>query len=189
VSARFIVVVAAIAIGVIRASHSRRRAGRVRVRPGGTRDQVALAAAVTGFIIPVVWATSGQPAFANFPAAFPVVVCGAVIQSLALYLFYLAHVDLGTNWSSKLQLFDGHQLITSGVYARIRHPMYLSLILFGIGQALVVPNWIAAPACLVGTVFLYVLRVGPEETMMRERFESEYELYSEKTGRLWPKFP
>jgi protein-S-isoprenylcysteine O-methyltransferase Ste14 len=187
VVAKAVVVAGNLAIGAIRAAHSRRRAGRVRVRPGGARDRFALVMAVAGFIVPIVWATSSVLTFADHPALWPAIGSGAAIQLAALYLFHRAHADLGTNWSSKLQLFDAHELITTGVYSRIRHPMYLSLILFGAGQALVVPNWIAAPACLVGTIVLCALRVGPEEAMMRDRFAQEYETYMERTGRLWPR--
>ena len=187
VAAKIVVLIAACAIAAIRAAHSRRRAGRVKVRPGGVRDLFALTVVVAGFVVPVVWATTRTLAFADFPSLAPPVAAGAAIQVVALYLFHRAHADLGAYWSAKLQLLDSHQLITAGVYNRIRHPMYLALILFGVGQALVVSNWIAAPASLIGTMALYVLRVGPEDQMMRERFGQEYEDYEARTGRLWPK--
>jgi protein-S-isoprenylcysteine O-methyltransferase Ste14 len=176
----------AVILGVIRAAFSRPKSGLVRIRPGRTRDRLALTIAVAGFVVPMVWAITGFPWFAEFRSSRTALVSGAAIQVIALFLFYRSHRDLGSNFSSKLRLRLEHELITTGVYRRIRHPMYLSLILVGIGQALVVPNWIAAPTCLAGTVVLYLLRVDPEEEMLQERFGYEYEQYAERTGRLLP---
>jgi hypothetical protein len=63
---------------------------------------------------------------------------------------------------------EDHKLITNGVYARIRHPMYTAFWLWAIAQALLLPNWIAGLSGLIGFGTLYLLRVGPEEEMMLE---------------------
>ncbi|NOT29051.1 MAG: isoprenylcysteine carboxylmethyltransferase family protein [Planctomycetes bacterium] len=56
-----------------------------------------------------------------------------------------SHADLGTNWSITLEVREQHTLVTRGVYARVRHPMYTALLLYALGQWLVVPNWLVAP--------------------------------------------
>ena len=182
-----IVLGAAAAIGLIRAAHSFRKTGSVVVRHIGIRDSVALGSAVAGFIIPIIWVFSNLLAMADFDSVDAIVYLGVAIQTVALYLFHRAHADLGPNWSSNVQLFESHQLVTRGVYARVRHPMYLALILFGLGQALIVPNWIAGPACLAGTALLYMLRVTPEEEMLRRQFGVKYAEYEARTGRLFPR--
>jgi len=184
---RTIVLLAAAAIGLIRAGHSLRASRPVVARRGGVADAIALTVSVIGFVVPIVWAAGDRVAFADFEPVAPLVVTGAVIQALALYLFHRAHVDLGPNWSSQVQLFERHQMITTGVYSRVRHPMYLALILFGVGQALVVPNWVAAPACLVGNTVLYLARVTKEEEMMRARFGAAYDAYAARAGKLIPR--
>jgi Isoprenylcysteine carboxyl methyltransferase (ICMT) family len=73
-----------------------------------------------------------------------------------------------------------------GVYRRIRHPMYLALVLYSIGQALVIPNWVAGPSNLIAFAILFPLRVRAEERMMVEAFGDEYATYSARTKRLIP---
>ena len=177
--AKAVVLAAAAAIAVIRAAETRaRHAGKVATRRGGPMEAVALTGAVIGFVIPIVWVSTSWIAFANYPLHSLPLAAGAVILTMGLWLFHRAHADLGRNWSARLQILESHRLVTGGVYRLVRHPMYLSLMLYGLGQAAVVPNWIAGPACLAGTALLFALRVGPEERMMRERFGGQYEAYA-----------
>lgn len=96
------------------------------------------------------------------------------------------NVDLGTNRSILLEVREQHRLITQGVYRRIRHPVYLALGLYSIGQALVIPNWVAGPSNLIAFAILYALRIRAEERMMVEEFGDEYAAYSARTKRLIP---
>src|SRR6266568_943304 len=91
-----------------------------------------------------------------------------------LWLFYRSHADLGTNWSITLEVREGHRLITQGVYRGVRHPMYSALALYSVGQALVIPNWVAGLSNLVAFAVLIALRVGAEERMMAHQFGNEY---------------
>ena len=76
--------------------------------------------------------------------------------------------------------------MTSGIYRYVRHPMYTSIFLYALGQALVVPNWIAGPANLVAFCVLFAVRVQSEEQMMAEKFGDQYRIYQAKTKRLIP---
>ncbi len=106
--------------------------------------------------------------------------------AIGLWLFFRSHADLGTNWSITLEVREKHQLITGGVYRRVRHPMYSGLLLYSIGQALVLPNWVAGPSYLVAMGLLFAFRLGPEERMMLEQFGKEYEAYKASSKRLIP---
>ena len=64
--------------------------------------------------------------------------------------------------------------------------MYSALVLYSVGQALVIPNWVAGPSNLIAFAILFALRVGAEERMMIEGFGDEYEAYSARTKRLIP---
>jgi protein-S-isoprenylcysteine O-methyltransferase Ste14 len=112
---------------------------------------------------------------------------GAGIIALAVWLFWRSHADLGRNWSPSLQLREGHTLVTEGVYRSIRHPMYASQWLWGLGQALVLQNRVAGWAGLMLFAPLYVLRVPREERMMLNRFGGEYRVYMDRTGRVVPR--
>jgi protein-S-isoprenylcysteine O-methyltransferase Ste14 len=105
---------------------------------------------------------------------------------IGLWLFYRSHADLGTNWSITLEVREEHRLITEGVYRVVRHPMYSALVLYSVGQALVIPNWVAGPSNLLAFAVLLALRIRAEERMMDERFGDEYAAYSARTKRLIP---
>ena len=105
---------------------------------------------------------------------------------MGLWLFARSHADLGTNWSITLEVREKHQLVTQGIYRALRHPMYSALLLYSLGQALVVPNWIAGPSYAVAMALLFAFRLGPEERMMLEEFGKEYEAYIGRTKRLVP---
>jgi protein-S-isoprenylcysteine O-methyltransferase Ste14 len=187
--AKAIVLVSAGALGIIRGIHTvRRPPTTIATRREGWRELFVLVAVVAGFVVPIVWAITPWFACADFtPHALPV-LCGAIVLAAGLLLFHRTHADLGANWSARLQIVDAHQLVTAGLYGRVRHPMYLSLLLYGLGQMLTVPNWIAGPCGPLGAVLLAAIRIGPEEAMMRERFGREYDAYVSGTGRILPPF-
>jgi protein-S-isoprenylcysteine O-methyltransferase Ste14 len=97
-----------------------------------------------------------------------------------------SHADLGINWSISLELRENHRLVTCGVYRRIQHPMYTAIFLQAIAQALLLPNWLAGPACLIAFLFMLPLRIRPEESMMLEKFGGDYVSYIGRTKRLIP---
>jgi protein-S-isoprenylcysteine O-methyltransferase Ste14 len=113
-------------------------------------------------------------------------LAGGSLLMFGLWLFYRSHADLGANWSVTLEVREQHRLVTEGIYRHIRHPMYLAFLLYGLGQAIVIPNWVAGPSYIVAMVLLVPFRLGPEEALMREHFKSEYEAYESRTKRLVP---
>ena len=49
-----------------------------------------------------------------------------------------------------------------------------------------IPNWVAGPSYLIAFGFLFILRVGPEERLMRDEFGEDYDAYMARTRRLVP---
>lgn len=137
-------------------------------------------------LLPLAGILTPLLSFADYPFSVPALAGGAGCLMLALWLFHRSHKDLGTNWSVTLQLREQHRLVKDGVYRRIRHPMYTSLFLHAIAQALLLPNGIAGPAYLIAFTLMFALRLGPEEKMMLDRFGPEYEAYRGETKRLIP---
>jgi protein-S-isoprenylcysteine O-methyltransferase Ste14 len=156
-------------------------------RRGKLETALLTLAGVGTTLIPIVWITSGFPSAADYPLHPIPFAIGLVLMLFGLWLFYRSHADLGINWSATLQIRDGHQLVTSGIYSRLRHPMYASMFLLGVAQVLFLPNWIAGPAYLVSFGTLYVFRFKIEERMMLDRFGEEYKSYMQRTGRLIPR--
>jgi protein-S-isoprenylcysteine O-methyltransferase Ste14 len=125
--------------------------------------------------------------FADYSIPRWVGVTGAGVLVLGNWVFWKSHKDLGRNWSPTLDIREDHKLVTRGIYQRIRHPMYLSLWLLVIAQAMILPNYVAGFAGLVPFAILHFQRVAREEKMMTEEFGGEYERYLAKTGRLFTK--
>lgn len=186
---RLAVWLAGLGLGVIRGiySYAKPRA-TATVRRTGALQTIILAVSVVGFIVPIVWASTTWLHELNYRASGLVQIAGLMVVAAALYLFKRTHVDIGRNWSSTLQIVEGQELITSGVYARVRHPMYLSLLLYALGQAMLIPNWFAGLACVIGCSVLAGLRMRSEEAMLRDQFGRAYEDYAADTPALIPRF-
>ena len=185
--AKALVLLASIVMVVIRAPHGQRSRGvKVVKSRKGAIEKLLLTLAWVGFFVPLVWVVSPAFAFADYPLRPLPFVAGILCLAVGLWIFQRSHADLGTNWSITLEVRESHRLVTQGAYRRIRHPMYLALLLYAVGQTLAVPNWVVGPSYLVAFGLLFALRVGPEERMMREEFGSEYDAYAARTRRLLP---
>jgi protein-S-isoprenylcysteine O-methyltransferase Ste14 len=159
----------------------------VRYSGRGRREFVLLAASLTGLgVLPCIYLAAHVPRFADYPFVPALAYLGIAVEASCLWLFYRSHRDLGHNWSVSLDLRERHTLVTTGVYALVRHPMYAGFWLMALGQALLLPNWIAGPAGLVGFGVLFFGRVAREETMMLSAFGDEYKTYMRRTARVVP---
>jgi protein-S-isoprenylcysteine O-methyltransferase Ste14 len=185
--AKAVILAATVAMIAIRAPHGQRsRSVKVVVSRKGSLETVLLALAWIGFLVPVIWIVSPAFAFAEYSLRVAPFAAGCVCLVAGLWLFHRSHMDLGKYWSVTLEVREQHRLVTHGVYRRVRHPMYTSLLLYSIGQLLVLPNWVAGPSYLVMFLTLFIFRVLAEERMMREQFGDEYVEYSRLTKRLVP---
>jgi protein-S-isoprenylcysteine O-methyltransferase Ste14 len=185
--AKAVVLAATGVMMAIRAPHGR-RSRRVTIAKSGqtSLETGLLVLAWVGFFVPLIWVATPAFSFAEYPLRAAPLAAGVACLAIGLWLFYRSHADLGTNWSITLEVREGHRLVTQGVYHRVRHPMYSALLLYSIGQALVIPNWVAGLSNLVAFVILLALRVGPEERMMAQQFGNEYAQYAARTSRLIP---
>lgn len=166
-----------------------RRAKRVRVATSrrSVTDAIGLAAALLGLaILPGLYVATGIPRFADYPAHSWTVGLGVLIFGMALWTFRRTHKELGRNWSISLEIREKHQLISKGLYAHVRHPMYTSFLLMGIGQVFLLSNWLVGLAGVVGFAVLFFLRVDKEERLMLEFFGAEYRAYMDRTKRIIP---
>ena len=186
--AKAVVLAATVVMMAIRGPHGQRsRSVKVAKNHKTALETGLLVFAWVGFFVPLVWVTSSAFGFAEYPLRAVPLAAGVMCYVIGLWLFYRPHADLGTNWSITLEVREGHRLITHGVYRGVRHPMYSALALYSIGQALVIPNWVAGLSNLVAFAVLFALRVGAEEKMMAQQFGNEYATYKARTKRLIPR--
>ncbi|HTZ04074.1 MAG TPA: protein-S-isoprenylcysteine O-methyltransferase [Xanthobacteraceae bacterium] len=168
-----------------------RRARKTAVRYSGrdVREFLLLAVSLTGLgIVPCLYVAAHVPRFADYPFSPVASYLGVAADIAAIWLFYRTHRDLGHNWSVSLDLRESHTLVTTGIYGTVRHPMYAGFWLMALAQVLLLPNWVAGPAGLVGFGVLFFGRIGREEEMMISAFGEEYRAYMRRTARVLPWF-
>jgi len=111
---------------------------------------------------------------------------GFILGICAVMFWSWAQIHLDTQWSAQLQLIKNHRLVTTGPYARIRHPLYLGMMVWGVSVALLTANWIFIAVCVLAIAGV-MWRVPKEEQMMLENFGDEYKAFIRNTGRFFPK--
>lgn len=175
---------------IIRAPHGKRNQANKIVgdRKDSIEQMVLTGMFITMFLLPMLELATRSFSFASYSLPFWTIWLGIALQFPFIWLFWRAHADLGLNWSPRLEVRQGHALVTNGVYAHMRHPMYAAMWFSAIAQPLLIRNWIAG--CFVVPMFgiLYLTRIPKEEAMMRETFGEAYEDYSARTGRIWPRY-
>jgi protein-S-isoprenylcysteine O-methyltransferase Ste14 len=159
------------------------------VSEAGILDRALLIPVFLGnIVLPALYLFTPWLALADYRLPLFLQCCGVITMIVALWLFWRAHVDLGLNWSITLEMRKEHELITHGVYRRIRHPMYAAIFLFAVAQGFLLQNWLAGWGGFVTFGLLYLIRTPREERMMGEFFGESYRDYIQRTGRLWPRF-
>jgi protein-S-isoprenylcysteine O-methyltransferase Ste14 len=112
---------------------------------------------------------------------------GALLSMLSLALLWWVQSALDVHFDTTLHVQTGHKLVTHGPYRWVRHPMYTSLFLMGLGYLLLTANWMVGGLMLVSVAVLVWVRVPREEAMLIERFGQEYLDYMGRSGRFLPK--
>ena len=110
---------------------------------------------------------------------------GVALCLLGFGLAINARRHLGRNWGLPMSRKEQPELVTSGPYALIRHPIYTGLILAMLGSAIGVNVFWALLLVLVGAYFIYSAR--REETVMLQHFPQQYAAYMARTGMLAPR--
>ena len=116
----------------------------------------------------------------------PLFLIGLALILFSAYLNIVARRELVQFWSPLSSSFEGQRLIKSGIYARVRHPVYLSLLIYCSGVTLVAGNWCG---WILFIIFLGGLRgrIKKEEEELYRTFGEEYRAYVKETPPLLPK--
>ena len=120
-----------------------------------------------------------------WPASGLLYGIGFAMLVVGLAFSVWARVHLGGNWSGVVTVKEGHELIRTGPYGYVRHPIYTGILTGIIGTAICSRTL----GALLGFVIIAVglkrkLRI--EETLMRETFPGQYERYCEEVPALLP---
>ncbi len=174
-----------VAIRVVPNRRSRKR--KIATTARSPVETAAMAISFTGLgIIPLVWIFTGWPSALEHETGAGQVIVGAALFGGALILFRVTHKALGAMWSVSLDLREDHRLVTTGIYEKLRHPMYTAFWLWAVSQPFLLANWLPAFSGIVGFGTLFFLRLGREERMMEDEFGEEYRDYRARTKRVIP---
>ncbi len=165
-----------------------RTAAKIDQRVSTTEKIILGLLLVAMVILPLIYSATDWLSFADYTLPTWMGWTGVGLMAIALLLFTRAHRDLQANWSPSLEIYEGHNLITTGIYRFIRHPMYASQWVWVVAQILLLQNWVAGWADLAVFIPFYILRVRAEEKMLLETFGESYRRYREQTGGIIPRF-
>src|SRR5439155_4256533 len=110
---------------------------------------------------------------------------GVVLCVAGLAFCIWARFTLGRNWSGVVTLKGGHELITNGPYALVRHPIYIGLLTMFVATVIVLGH----VAGIIAMPFVFVslwIKLRHEEKLMLTKFPNEYAAYQRRVKRLIP---
>ena len=150
-----------------------------RSRAGIIIQSVGIALVGFGRVSPTLSSTS--PAGLAGTAAVLLLMAGAIA------LFASSSRELGRNWSLVARLRSDHELVRTGPYARVRHPIYLGMLLFLLALAVALGHYlqlvVAIPLFLIGTT----IRTRLEDGLLEQQFGETFRAYRSSTPALIPK--
>lgn len=110
---------------------------------------------------------------------------GALVTAIGLLFAVWARFHIGRNWSGTVTIKENHELIVSGPYALVRHPIYSGLLLGIIGSAVARGELRGVLAVLLAWLALW-RKYRMEERWMTERFGARYVAYRQRVPALVP---
>ncbi|MGY5880429.1 MAG: isoprenylcysteine carboxylmethyltransferase family protein [Candidatus Thorarchaeota archaeon] len=111
---------------------------------------------------------------------------GLFLTIVSIPIVVWVHKTLGRAYSYALETKSEQNLITTGPFSKIRHPLYSAHTIFNLGMVLLTLNTLLIIYAIFGIPLTYT-RMRDEERMMVTQFGSDYEEYMKRTGRIFPK--
>lgn len=143
--------------------------------------QIVLNLALFLLFIPVPGLTGWfLPQRLRFPVA-----AGAIVQAAFILLAVWARRHLGRNWSGAVRIGVDHELVRTGPYRFLRHPIYTAMLGMFLGTAISSSQYHALLGLAI-LVFAYLRKTRMEEKMLHETFGAEYDAYRRETWALVP---
>ncbi len=149
----------------------------------GKRGKVSLLVLVSSFIVSGIsvayYLLSGR-------GTNPYFYCAGLILMIASYCGRrVAIMALGRNYNYAVEVLPDHELVTSGVYSVIRHPIYLFYMLEMIALMVIKFNYISL-AALIAVILATLYRIEKEDELLLTVFKERFGTYSRRTKKLVP---
>lgn len=110
---------------------------------------------------------------------------GALLMITGIVLLVAAQLQLGASWRIGIDVAAKPGLVTSGLYAFSRNPIFLALLVIVAGYMLLIPTLLSA-ALLAGSYIGTRLQIGAEEAYLARSYGDQYRAYARRVGRLVP---
>ena len=114
-----------------------------------------------------------------------VTLAGLVVQAAFFPLAWWSRRHLGRNWSTKVRIAEEHELVRSGPYRFVRHPIYTAMLGMALGTTIVSGQYHSLLGLLIIAI-AYWRKIRIEEAALGGAFGAEYDEYRRKSWALVP---
>jgi len=139
--------------------------------------------AAFGLFFPSLLVFSGSPAGST---ALLLASSGSLLAIAGVAVVLRSRIEIGPAWSFVPKADRGTELVTTGPYRFVRHPIYLGLALLAMGEALAFGSWPALMIVLSGIVPTFAWRARAEEKLLSRTFGEGYAVYQQRTKMIIP---
>jgi protein-S-isoprenylcysteine O-methyltransferase Ste14 len=172
-----------LAVWIIAGRRKRRTPGERR-RDRGT---VALIIGSVGLAIGLGrLAADALPGLAIPVSRWPLFLSGLVVGWAGIALALWAVRTLGRFYRPVVTIHADHEVVTTGPYRYVRHPIYAGAMLVMCGVGLALGNWLSLALCVVLPLAAYVARIRVEEAALEDALGDAYRRYEQGKARLVP---
>jgi protein-S-isoprenylcysteine O-methyltransferase Ste14 len=133
------------------------------------------------------WAHYGWLGARFVPLSNAAAWIAVVLTAAGVAIAFWARWHLGANWSGVVTLKEGHELIRSGPYRNIRHPIYTGILLALLGTAVAVGEVRGLLAVAIAWLSFYT-KARREESFLTQEFGPSFAEHTKRTGMFLPRF-
>ncbi len=159
----------------------------IKRRGNGAKPEVRAPASRWGMLLQAVsFALAAFHYAGRQTFTVPRITASFIFEAIAAVLAWTSVYALGKQWRLEAALSPDHELIQSGPYSIVRHPIYTSMFCIFIALALMLGSWWTA---LIGAVIFFIgteIRVRAEERLLAGRFGGSFEAYRNRVSAYIP---
>ena len=119
------------------------------------------------------------------PAKPGVMMAAIAVEVIGLLIAVWARRHLGKHWSGEITIKEGHELIRTGPYRKLRHPIYTGILTMYVGAMLLTGEWLGVIGLALG-FFAYARKIRLEEKNLAKGFGEQYEAYRKESWAVFP---
>jgi protein-S-isoprenylcysteine O-methyltransferase Ste14 len=137
---------------------------------------------------PLVWLPFLVAYFFPLPVDLPTSVrlAGLAIAIASAVFAAWAMWSLGRSYGIRMDLFEGHRLVTGGPYRLTRHPMYLGIVSFHVGATMAMESLALLVFTLIYVIPFTAVRIAAEDRVLAEGFGEEFRAFAGRVPALVP---